>query len=155
MNRLEVLKRSDLFCDLTDEQLGVVDKMCTSEVFEPGAIILKQGRTEDKTYIVEEGLVGIILEVGPLAQRQVQAVCEFQTFGWSAMIQPDAYAATATATVKAIEKTKLLAFNAEGLCDLCLTKPEIGCKLGRAMARVVAARLRQAYTQLLGVTSQD
>ena len=151
MDKIEVLKRSDLLRDMTDEQLGVLKEMCTPETFEPGAIISKQGRIEEKVYIIEEGLVGIILEVGPLAQRQVQAVCDFETFGWSGMIQPH----TSTATVKAIEKTKVLAFDGQQLCDLCLTKPEIGCKLGRAMARVVATRLRQAYTQLLGVTSQD
>ena len=151
MDKIEVLKRSDLLRDMTDEQLGVLEEMCTPETFEPGTIISRQGRIEEKVYIIEEGLVGIILEVGPLAQRQVQAVCDFETFGWSGMIQPH----TSTATVKAIEKTKVLAFDGQQLCDLCLTKPEIGCKLGRAMARVVAARLRQAYTQLLGVTSQD
>ncbi len=151
MDKIEVLKRSDLLRDMTDEQLGVLEEMCTPEMFEPGTIISKQGRIEEKVYIIEEGLVGIILEVGPLAQRQVQAVCDFETFGWSGMIQPH----TSTATVKAIEKTKVLAFDGQQLCDLCLTKPEIGCKLGRAMARVVATRLRQAYTQLLGVTSQD
>ncbi|HEX75270.1 MAG TPA: cyclic nucleotide-binding domain-containing protein [Dehalococcoidia bacterium] len=151
MNKLEVLRRSDLFRELTDEQLSVVEKMCTSEVFEQGTIICKQGRMEDKVYIVEEGLVGIILEVGPLAQRQVQAVCNFETFGWSAMIPPY----TCTATAKTIEKTSVLAFNGQKLCDLCLTKPEIGCRACRAVARVVATRLRQAYTQLLGVTSQD
>lgn len=151
MDKIEVLKRSDLLRDMTDEQLGVLEEMCTPEMFEPGTIISKQGRIEEKVYIIEEGLVGIILEVGPLAQRQVQAVCDFETFGWSGMIQPH----TSTATVKAIEKTKVLGFDGQQLCDLCLTKPEIGCKLGRAMARVVATRLRQAYTQLLGVTSQD
>lgn len=151
MDKIEVLKRSDLLRDMTDEQLGVLEEMCTPEMFEPGTIISRQGRIEEKVYIIEEGLVGIILEVGPLAQRQVQAVCDFETFGWSGMIQPH----TSTATVKAIEKTKVLGFDGQQLCDLCLTKPEIGCKLCRAMARVVATRLRQAYTQLLGVTSQD
>lgn len=151
MDKLEVLKRSDLFGELTDEQLGVVEKMCTVEVFEPGTIICKQGRIEDKAYVIEEGLVGIILEVGPLTQRQVQAVSNFETFGWSAMIPPH----TCTATVKAIEKTKVLGFNGQQVCDLCLTKPEIGCRVCRAVARVVATRLRQAYIQLLGVTSQD
>lgn len=151
MNKLEVLRKSDLFRGLNDEQLAVVEKMCTSEVFEPGAIICKQDTKSDKIYVIEEGLAGIILELGPLAQRQVQGISNFETFGWSAMIEPH----TSTATVKAIEKTKVLAFNGQELCDLCLTKPEVGCKVGRAVALIVAIRLRHAFTQLLGVTSQD
>ena len=42
MNKLEVLKRSDLFRELNNEQLGVVEKMCTEEVYEPGEIIYRQ-----------------------------------------------------------------------------------------------------------------
>ena len=150
MNKLEVLRKSDLFGELNDEQLSVVEKMCTSEVFEPGAMICKQDRKPDKIFVIEEGLVGIILEVGPLAQRQIQTASNFETLSWSAMIEPH----ICTATVKAIEKTKVVAFSGQELCDLCPVNPEIGCKVCRAVARLVATRLRQAYTQLLGVSSQ-
>jgi CRP/FNR family cyclic AMP-dependent transcriptional regulator len=151
MDKLEVLRKSDLFGGLSDEQLGVVEKMCTAQVFEPGAIICKQDRKEERVYVIEEGLVGIILEVGPLSQRQIQAASNFETVGWSAMIEPH----VCTATAKAVEKTKVLAFTGQELCDLCLTKPDIGCKVCRAVARVVAARLRHAFTQCLGVTYQE
>jgi CRP-like cAMP-binding protein len=149
MDRLEVLKKSELFRDLNDEQLSLVEKICTSEEFDPGTIICKQGKLEEKICVVEDGLVGIILEVGPLAKRQVQAVSNFQVFGWSAMIQPY----TCTATIKALEKTKVLAFDGRKLQGFCLSQPEIGFSIYSAIARVVATRLRQAYTQLLGVTS--
>ena len=150
MDKLEVLKRSDLFRELTDEQLKVINDMGNAEVFEAGTIICKQGRQEENVYVIEEGLVAIILEVGPLSQRQVQAVSNFETFGWSAMIPPH----TGTATAKALEKTKVIAFKGQELCDLCFSSPEIGCKTTRAVARVVAERLRQAYVQLLCVTGQ-
>jgi len=150
MDKLEVLRKSDLFRGLTDEQLGVVEKMCTAEVFESGAIICKQDRTEERIYVIEEGLVGIFVEVGPLSQRQIQAASNFETFGWSAMIEPH----VCTATAKTLEKTKVLAFTGQELCDLCLTKPDIGCKVCRAVARIVAARLRHAFAQCLGVTYQ-
>jgi len=151
VDKLEVLRRSDLFGALSDEQLGVVEKMCTSEVFEPGAIMCKQDRKEERLYVIEEGLVGIVLEVGPLTQRQIQAASNFETVGWSAMIEPH----VCTATAKAMEKTKVLAFAGGDLCDLCFSKPEIGCRVCRAVARIVAARLRHAFTQCLGVTYQE
>jgi CRP/FNR family cyclic AMP-dependent transcriptional regulator len=151
VDKLEVLRRSDLFGGLSDEQLGVVEKMCTSEVFEPGAIICKQDRKEERLYVIEEGLVGIVLEVGPLSQRQIQAASNFETVGWSAMIEPH----VCTATARAMEKTKVLAFVGRDLCDLCLSKPDIGCRVCRAVARIVAARLRHSFTQCLGVTYQE
>ena len=151
MDKLEVLKRSDLFRELNDEQLGLVEKLCTYEVYEPGTIIHKQHQILDKLYVIEEGLVAIIVEPGPLSQRQLQAACNFETFGWSALIPPH----QSTATVKAIERTKVLAFNRQDVIDLCRANPEVGYVLYRGIARVIADRLKAAFMQLLGVTSQD
>lgn len=151
MDKLEVLRKSELFRELNDEQLGILAGMCTSQVFEPGAIICRQDSKQDKIYVIEDGLVAIILEVGPLSQRQVQAASNFEVIGWSALIAP--YISTATA--KAMEKTKVLVFDAYEMGRLFRTKPDIMYKVGSAVACVVAKRLRHAYTQLLGVTSQD
>ena len=151
MDKLEVLKRSDVFRELNDEQLGLVEKICTSEVYEPGAIIHRANTTIDRLYVVEEGLVAIIVEPGPLSQRQLQAACNFETFGWEAAIPPH----LATATARAPEKTKVLVFKGQDLLNLCKTNCYVGCIFYRGIARVVAHRLQAAYMQLLGVTSQD
>jgi CRP-like cAMP-binding protein len=149
MSKFSVLRKCDIFRALDDKQLREAEKMCDYEEFGAGTIICKQGQKEENLYVVENGAVGIILEVGPLAQRQVQAVTNFEGFGWSAMLDPY----ICTATVKALENTKLLAFDGQELSGLCVTRPEIGCRISRGIARVVASRLRQAYAQLLGVTA--
>ncbi len=150
MNKQKVLRECDLFKSLNEKQIEVVEKMCTEEEFDAGVMICKQGRKEEKLHVIVDGVVGIILEVGPLTQRQVQSVCQYQVFGWSSMLDPF----TCTASVKAIKRTKTLAFNGEELHGLCLTNPEIGCRISRGIACVVATRLREAYTQLLGVSGQ-
>ncbi|OGN90723.1 MAG: hypothetical protein A2Z70_03720 [Chloroflexi bacterium RBG_13_48_17] len=149
MGKLKVLRKCDIFRALDDKQLREAERMCDYEEFQAGTIICKQGNKEEKLYIIEHGTVGIILEAGPLAQRQVQAVTNNEVFGWSAMLDPY----VCTATVKALENTKVLAFNGQELSGLCITRPEIGCRISRGVARVVASRLRQAYAQLLGVTA--
>ena len=148
MNKIEVLKRSDLFRELDNKHLALVGEMGTTQVFDAGIIIYKQGSTAELIYVIEEGLVGIILEVGPLAERQVQAAAHFESFGWSAMIPPY----TRTATVKAIEQTKGIAFDGRELTAFCMTHGEDSFKIMQALARVIGERLRQAYIQLLGVT---
>lgn len=148
MNRIEVLKRSDLFRELDDRHLAMVSDIGTDQVFDAGTIIYKQGTVADLIYVVEEGLAGIILEVGPLAQRQVQAATNFESFGWSAMIPPY----SRTATVKALEQTKLIAFDGRELTAFCTTHGGESFKIMQALARVIADRLRQSYIQLLGVT---
>ena len=150
MDKLDVLRKCDMFSKLDDMQLAEVAKMCSSEVFKPGAIIAKQNTKETKLYVIEKGLVAIILETGPISQRQVQGASDYEVVGWSSMLDPQ----IATATVKATEKTTVLAFEGAYLHGLCLSRPDIGCRVSRGVARVVASRLRNAYDQLLGVTSQ-
>jgi len=151
MEKLDVLRGCDLFHGLNDQQLGLVEKLCTNEVFEPGADLGKQGCKQDKIFIVEEGTVAIILEVGPLSQRQVQAASKFDVVCWSGGIEPN----ISTATARAIEKTKVLTFRGADFHEFCVAHPDIGCRMCQGIARVIAGRLRQAYIQLLGVTSQD
>jgi len=151
MDKLEVLKRSDVFRELNDEQIGLVGEICDCEVYEPGAIIHRANTIIDRLYVIEEGLVAIIVEPGPLSQRQLQAACEFETFGWEATIPPH----MATATARALEKTNVLVFKGQDLLGLCKTNCYMGCIVYRGIARVVAHRLQAAYMQLLGVTAQD
>jgi len=151
MDKIEVIKRSDLFRELDNEQLSMVAEIGTEQVFDAGTIIHKQGGPAELVHVIEEGLVGIILEVGPLAQRQVQAAVNFESFGWSAMIPPY----TLTATAKALEQTKVVIFDGRELTGFCTTHCAVGFKIMQALARVIAERLRQAYIQLLGVTDED
>ena len=150
MNKLEVLKRCPFVRDLDDEQLDIMAEKCYPEVFEVGENLVKQGRTQEKIYIIEDGLVGIYLELGPMNQRQLQSASNFEAVGWSAMIPPY----RAQTTVKAIETTKVLTFNGKELIDLCETNPEIGYRVHRALAAMIATRLKNAFIQLMGVTSE-
>ena len=151
MEAIEVLRRSDVFHYLEEDELELVEKMCTPQVFEAGAIICKQDKEEENIYIIEEGLVSIILELGPTDKRQIQTAANFECFGWSATIPPFRCAATA----KALERTKALAFNGRELRNLIYTDPKLCAEIAGGVAYVISQRLRAAFTQLMGVTYQD
>lgn len=151
MSKLETIKRSDLFHELFDDELRLLAEKSYYETYEPGAIIHRQNQTLDKLYIIEEGLVGIFLELGPLTHRQIQSARKYETFGWSALVPP----CKSTATVKAIQQTRVLAFNGQDIMDLCPTNPEVGCVVYRGIARVVANRLGATFKQLMGITTED
>ncbi len=151
MDKLEVLRRSDIFHYLDDDELKVVGEMCTAEVFEAGAIICRQDREQDKLYIIEDGLVSVLLELGPTDRRQIQAASNFECFGWSATVPPF----RCTATARALERTKVLAFNGMELRNLVYTNPKLCAAIAGGVAYVISQRLRAAFTQLMGVTYQD
>ncbi len=95
MEAIEVLRKSDIFHYLEEGELKLVEKMCTPQVFEAGTIICKQNKEENNVYVIEDGLVSIILELGPTDKRQIQTAANFECFGWSATIPP--FRCTATA----------------------------------------------------------
>ena len=151
MEKIEVLKRCPMFRELDEEQLKIIADMAIIEVYEVGESLGKQGRSQEKAFVVEDGLVGIYLELGPMMHRQIQAASNFELVCWSAILPPHRM----YTTVRAIETTKVLAFNGKELAQLCQTHPPIGCKMHRSVAQTVANRLNSAYTQLMGVTAQD
>ncbi|MBU2535003.1 MAG: cyclic nucleotide-binding domain-containing protein [Chloroflexi bacterium] len=151
MEKIEVLKRCPMFHELDEEQLKIIADMATSEVYEVGESLGKQGRSQEKVFIIEDGLVGIYLELGPMMHRQIQAASNFELVCWSAILPPHRM----YTTVRAIETTKVLAFKGKELAQLCQTHPQIGCKINRGVAQTIATRLNSAYTQLMGVTAQD
>jgi CRP-like cAMP-binding protein len=113
MDKIEVLKRSDVFRELNDEQLGTLADMCVAETMGPGEIIHRQNTVLDKLRVIEEGLVAIVLETGPLSRCQVTAATNFETIGWSALVPPY----LATTTTRTVEKTKMLTFNGHELLE--------------------------------------
>lgn len=151
MNKLEVLKRCPFVRELDNEQLKMMAQITSEEVYEAGDNLVKQGRTIDKLFVIEEGLVGIYLEVGPMNLRMLQSASNFEVVGWSSMLPPY----RASNTVKAMETTKAVVFNAKELMDMCEANPIIGLKVHRGLASVVAVRLRNAFTQLMGVTDTE
>ncbi len=151
MTTVEILKKTPFIRELNDKQLEQLAALGGSEVFEAGEYLVRQGRLSEKIYVIEEGLVGIYLELGPMTRRQVQSASNFEVVGWSAMLPP--YRARSTAI--AMERTRVLTFNGKELVNLCLTDPKIGCIVHRGLASLIATRLHNAYTQLMGVAHQD
>jgi CRP-like cAMP-binding protein len=151
MKAIDVLRKSDIFHYLDENELKAVEKMCTRQVLEAGKTICRQDTDQEKLYVIEEGLVSIILELGPTDKRQIQSAANYECFGWSAAIPPFRCVATA----KTVEKTTVLVFSGKELRELVNTNPELCAKIAGGVAYVIAQRLRAAFSQLVGVTYQD
>jgi hypothetical protein len=57
--------------------------------------------------------------------------------------------------VKALEKTKVLAFNGKDLRNLVYTNPKLCAAIAGGVAYVISQRLRESFSQLMGVSYQD
>ena len=145
----EVLKKCDLFSGLSADQLGNVEKICTTEEFEPGAILCQHGALTKKLFVIKDGWVQIYIGVKPLPKCHLQTASTYDVVGWTAMLEPYVY----TDTVKAIEETTAFAFDGARLQQLCHKHPDIGYEISLGLLRVIAERLQLTYTKLVGYTS--
>ena len=150
MDAIEVLRRSDVFHYLDDDDLREMGKMCTAETFEAGVTLFKQNRELEKLYVIQKGCVAIQLELGVTDRRQMQAANAFECVGWEATIPPF----RAMTTVQALETTTVLAFNGKAMRNLYFTNPSLCCACAGGVAYVISQRLKSAFSQLMGVASQ-
>jgi CRP-like cAMP-binding protein len=133
VDRAEAIKNCELF-----KRIGIL-KQCE---------LCKRNELEEKLYIIEEGLAGICFELGPLSHRQVQSIGRLDVFGWEALIEPF----RCTTSVKAVKKTRALSFKGKELYEYCSTNPEAGLLITRALTRVISKRLRDAFSQVVGIS---
>ena len=151
METVEAMKKADVFSRLSEEDLTELAKLCRYEEFEAGTTIFRQDTAATDMYVVEDGLVSIMLELGPTDRRQIQAVSDFGCFSWPAMVPPYNHVCTA----KALEKTRVLAFDGKQLRELINVNPRLCAEVLAGVAYVMAQKLRMSFTQLMGVTYQD
>ena len=52
---IEILRMSDLFCELSDDELHAIAKLCQIEGFKAGEIIYHQNSIGTKLYILASG----------------------------------------------------------------------------------------------------
>jgi len=97
MVSVQMLRDSDLFGELSDEKLEQIARLCRQEVYPGRAAILQEDEEAKTLYILQDGLVTIrIRSAEHEGGLMVDAVNERgKTFGWSALIEPSRYTASA------------------------------------------------------------
>jgi len=152
MDKITELKKCDYLSDISDDQYARLAEVACEEQYEVGQSLTRQGRSAERVYLIVEGLVGLYLELGPMSHRLVQSAANGQMIGWGSIAVPPR---RSTATAKAIETTRVLAFDSNALKALFEKDALLGCRFYRAALSAVTTRLMNAYTQLMGVTIHD
>ena len=93
MNFAQILKRTDIFYDLDDEQLDLVAELCHELHFRMGEMIFHEQSATDELYVIVQGEVEIIvdpsiIEATPVTAQPVTVVTmrAGQAFGEIALV---------------------------------------------------------------------
>jgi hypothetical protein len=133
---LEALKDIDLFRDLAMNELVKVYNMFTSIEVATGANVIREGDKSEHLYVVVEGVVEVARE-----GTKIAALGPGTHFGEMALLNQRARSATVTA----LQRTKLLCLDRNDFQGLMAHEPGIASKFLWKFAQTLSLRLDDAY----------
>ncbi len=148
MDFVNILKRTDIFYDLNEDQLKMVAEVCHEVHYRMGEMIFPEQSASDELYVIARGEVEIlvdpsIIEAAPVAPRPVTIATlrGGQAFGEIALVDQGLRSAGARS---AAENTRLLVITRAKLLSLCDEHPELGYRVMRNVAAELALKMRGA-----------
>jgi CRP-like cAMP-binding protein len=149
MEKIDILRRTDIFYDLTSAQLEMLASLCEERTAKLGDIIFEENNQGDEMFVIARGAVEILVDPsivgGPGAKKRsstsvtIATLRSGQTFGEIALVDQGLRTASARC---AETETQLLAIQRAKFMKLCDTYPEMGYRVMRNIASDLAFKIR-------------
>lgn len=140
-----VLRKFKIFEELNDRELEQIAKVGKAEELGEGANLTEAGMTAGTLYLILSGRVTIMMR-GP--QGKLVAVDEVgpgQIVGWSTLVGPYVYTATAVTA----EKCSLIVFRGTELRQIFELNNHIGYRVLKGMGNVISRRIQGLEARVL------
>jgi len=143
----EMISQASLFEGLTEEQLAAIADLCEEATCQQGRVLFWEGHPAEQMFILVEGELTIFVQLSSRPERITMSVINqpYQAFGWSGVVPPHAYTASALCEVD----SHLLALDGEAFMRLLEQDPAIGCVVHQRIAEVISSRLRNTRLALM------
>jgi CRP-like cAMP-binding protein len=148
MNKVDILKRADIFYDLTAAQYEMLAAICDEKKARLGEILFEENTPGDEMFVIGRGAVEVLVDPsivsGPSNKKRTGPVTiatlrEGQMFGEVALVDQGLRSASARC---AEADTTLLRIPRDKFMALCESYPELGYKVMRNMAADLAFKIR-------------
>ena len=141
-----VLKEFALFKGVSDEALREIAELCHERSYRKGDPCFLQGRKATELYLCRSGRVNVTVQIRePWGMEvTVHTARAGELFGWSAMLEPYVY----TASAKCQERTEVICINRSDLINFFKEKPEIGYLVMTNLGTVISSRLTESRLKL-------
>ncbi len=144
---ISILRRTDVFYDLTEPQLEMVAGTCTEATFRKGDILFEENSSGNELYVIAQGEIEIrvdpsLVQVRPGTQTEPVAIATLrsgQTFGEVALVDQGLRTASARCSSR---RARLLVIPRDRLLTLCDSYPELGYRVMRNLAADLAFKIR-------------
>jgi len=142
-----ILRRTDVFYDLSDPQLEMVAGICKESEYRMGEIVFKENTAGNELYVIAQGEVEILLDpalvqTSPDPKSEPVSIATLragQTFGEVALVDQGLRTASARCATR---RAWLLMISRERLTTLCESYPDLGYRVMRNLAADLAFKIR-------------
>jgi CRP-like cAMP-binding protein len=143
----ESLRQVDILRGLHEQDRQRIKSLGQVEHFESNTIIFSEGSEARRFYLLEEGQVSVESQLLKGIRFPISAVFPGQAFGWSALVAPHQY----TATAMALAKTRVVAIDKDAILGMMRANPALGLTIMEKVASIIASRLRNLELELRGL----
>lgn len=133
----------ELFKGISSHFINEIASHAEEYVFPAGHVLCRKGDFADYLYILQEGEIDISIQGQKGFSSSVNR--PGQLFGWSAIVEPTCY----TATAKIIRESKVIRIDGDLLLRLFEKYPSEGLTVMRRLSGVIASRLVKCYQEIM------
>jgi len=147
MVSIKDLKKFRIFKNLSDNELSKIVEICHERTFGKGVICFSQGRKAMELHLCRSGEVDIFIEIRQGSGTEditVHRAKAGDIFGWSALVEPRIY----TASARCVEKTEDISIKGSYLTKLFEQNSHIGYVFMKNLNSIISARLEETRNRL-------
>lgn len=133
------LRRAELFAGLHQEAHDIIERHTTKESFAKEDVLFREGDEARYFYILEEGQVNVFL--GKQAEFRFLVTNAGELFGWSAIVEPRRYIATA----RCVTDCTVSKVDGRVVDELKQTSIADALRIFQNLASILEERLASAY----------
>jgi CRP/FNR family cyclic AMP-dependent transcriptional regulator len=147
MISIDELSEVALFEDLSREQLQQIAQLSNEKAIGRGDILFRESDPARYLYILLEGEISLQVQLTSRNQQITVGVIDkdMQGFGWSGVIPPHFF----TATAQAMRDSRIIEIDGQALLVVLQEDPLVGFYIMQNIARLISGRLRNCRTALL------
>jgi CRP/FNR family transcriptional regulator, cyclic AMP receptor protein len=141
----ELLSDLGVLAGLEAEQRRTIAGCARLQPFAPGELLMREGAPADEFFVIRAGDVALETEVPGRGAVTLETLHAGDVLGWSWIVPPYRTAFDA----RAIEATRVVAFDGACLRGKCEDDPALGFALLRLLAAAFTRRLQDTRMRLL------
>jgi CRP-like cAMP-binding protein len=137
-----LIQEAELFKGIPSHVVDEIAQFASKESFPEEHVLFREGDSAEFLYILEDGQVAITIQGRETVTFPVDETGS--VFGWSALVEPRRYTATAEFTMD----SKVIKIDGERMLQVCEQHSPEGFMIMKRLAGVVANRLVKSYQGL-------